>query len=141
VQCQSKPTGEEFKFKKTTFLEKKKVSQQVTLSNKGIGPIQEVTMSSEPDTAMVKRGGIIYHSKCAACHRVDKKFIGPPPTGILKRRSPEWIMNLILNTDEMLQKDSTTNALFMEFNGQLMTNQNLTVDEARDVVEYFRTLD
>jgi hypothetical protein len=50
-------------------------------------------------------------------------------------------MNMILNPEEMLQKDPLAKALFMEFNGQLMTDQQLTVDEARAILEYFRTLD
>ena len=75
-----------------------------------------------------------------ACHKPDKKFIGPAPTGIFKRRTPEWIMNMILNPEEMTQKDPLAKALLVEFNGSPMANQNLTEEEARQVLEYFRTL-
>ena len=89
---------------------------------------------------MVKQGKVLFEEKCTACHKVGATYIGPPPNGVLKRRSPEWVMNLILNTDQMLKEDSLAKALFMEFNGQLMTNQHLNQGEARAILEYFRTL-
>ena len=90
---------------------------------------------------MAQKGQELYSQRCIACHKVGSTFIGPPPNGILERRTPEWIMNMIVNPEEMLQKDSLAKALFMEFNGQLMTNQNVTVEEARAILEYFRTLE
>ena len=75
-----------------------------------------------------------------ACHRPDKKFIGPAPKGVLERRTPEWVMNMILNPEEMVQKDPLAKDLLVEFNGSPMANQNLTEEEARAVLEYFRTL-
>ena len=77
---------------------------------------------------------------CLACHRVDKKFIGPAPKGILERRSPEWVMNMILNPEVMVKEDPLAKALLAEFNGAPMANQSLTEEEARAVLEYFRTL-
>ena len=49
-------------------------------------------------------------------------------------------MNMILNPDQMVQKDPLAHELFMEFNGSPMTNLNLTEDQARTILEYFRTL-
>jgi len=110
------------------------------LTNKGIGPIKSVTLGADIDQAMATKGKEIYKTKCSACHKPTKKFIGPSPMGVLKRRSPEWIMNMILNPDEMVQKDPDAKALLIEFNGSPMANQNLTEEEARSVLEYFRTL-
>jgi hypothetical protein len=90
---------------------------------------------------MASLGKELYDRKCIACHKIGSTFIGPPPNGILERRTPEWVMNMILNPEGMLQKDSLAKALFMEFDGQLMTNQQVTVEEARALLEYFRTLD
>ena len=90
---------------------------------------------------MAKAGEAKYNAICTACHMTGQRFIGPDLSGIYERRSPEWVMNMILNPEEMLQKDSLAKALFMEFNGQLMTNQQVTVEEARAMLEYFRTLD
>lgn len=110
------------------------------LDNKGIGPVKTLHLPSTIDQNLVKKGIDIYKAKCTACHRADKNFIGPSPTGIMKRRSAEWIMNMILNPNEMILKDPIAKKLLRKFNGAPMANQNLTEDEARAVLEYFRTL-
>jgi mono/diheme cytochrome c family protein len=117
-----------------------KASEMVDLTNKGIGPIQSLELPAEIDQAMVAHGQEVYNKMCTACHRPDKKFIGPAQMGVLNRRTPEWIMNMILNPEEMLQKDPIAKALLVEFNNAPMANQNLTQEDARAVLEYFRTL-
>lgn len=132
--------------KKETTTEKSKsetktpASKRVDLSTKGFGTITSIELSAEIDQAMVTHGADVFKKMCTACHRPDKKFIGPAPTGILERRTPEWIMNMILNPEEMVQKDPLAKELLIEFNGSPMANQNLTQEEARSVLEYFRTL-
>ncbi|MFT4833967.1 MAG: cytochrome c [Marinoscillum sp.] len=108
--------------------------------NHGIGPIKAFELLAEIDQSLVTNGQVIYEAKCTACHKVEKKFIGPSPQGILSRRTPAWVMNMILNPDEMIQKDPIAKKLLMESNGSPMANQNLTEEEARSVLEYFRTL-
>ncbi|WP_062061442.1 c-type cytochrome [Aquimarina longa] len=115
-------------------------SKKIDLKNKGIGPIKSVKLLAEIDQSMVSKGQDIFKKMCMACHKPTKKFIGPAPTGILKRRSPEWVMNMILNPTEMVAKDPLAKELLIEFNGSPMANQNLTEEDARAVLEYFRTL-
>ncbi|WP_323788020.1 cytochrome c [Psychroserpens sp.] len=115
-------------------------SKRIDLTNKGIGPITSVKLDAEIDQKMATEGEEVFKKMCTACHRPDKKFIGPAPSGIMERRSAEWIMNMILNPEEMTQKDPLAKELLMEFNGSPMANQNLTEQEARSVLEYFRTL-
>ncbi|MEQ8242742.1 cytochrome c [Fulvivirga sp.] len=107
--------------------------------NRGIGPVSSITLA-EVDQEMVAGGKIIFEEKCTACHKPNKKFIGPAPKGILERRTPEWIMNMILNPEEMTTKDAIAKQLLIEANGSPMANQNLSEEEARKVLEYFRTL-
>ena len=120
----------------------KKASGELTidLNNKGIGPIKSVELSQTIDQSMADKGKIVFKNKCSSCHRTNRKFIGPNPTGIMQRRSPEWTMNMILNPEEMVKKDPLARELLIKFNGSPMANQNLTEDEARQVLEYFRTL-
>ena len=140
LQCKQKEVKGEFSFKKKEAPKKEQASKIIDLQNKGIGPIDSVAIGEEMDVELARLGEKVYVEKCIACHKVGSTFIGPPPNGILKRRTPEWIMNMILNPEEMLQKDPLAKALFMEFNGQLMTNQQVTKEEARAMLEYFRTL-
>ncbi len=115
-------------------------STRIDLANKGVGPITSVTLDSKIDEALAKNGEEVYNQMCLACHRVGKKFIGPAPDGILERRSPEWVMNMILNPEGMVKEDALAKDLLMEFNGAPMANQGLTEEQARNVLEFFRTL-
>ena len=58
----------------------------------------------------------------------------------MQRRSPEWIMNMILNPEVMVKEDPIAKQLLIEYNGSPMANQNLTQEQARSILEYFRTL-
>ena len=111
-----------------------------TKSDKGIGPVKNVVLNEQIDQEMADRGAKIFQEKCTACHKPNEKYIGPSPTGVVDRRSPEWIMNMILNPEVMIKENETAKQLLMENNGSPMANQNLTEEQARDVLEYFRTL-
>lgn len=124
----------------TKKAEKVPASKTIDLTNKGIGPIKSVTLGAEVDQKMASHGADVFKKMCTACHRPDKKFIGPAPKNILERRAPEWVMNMILNPEEMTQKDPLAKALLIEFNGSPMANQGLSEEDARAVLEYFRTL-
>jgi hypothetical protein len=110
------------------------------MTNKGIGPVTSVTLG-EFNPVMAEEGRAIYELKCVSCHKLNEKFVGPPPKGIMSRRSPEWIMNMILNPEEMVKKDPIARQLLIESNLAPMANQNLTEEEARKILEYFRTLE
>ena len=124
----------------TPKTEKTLASKKVDLENKGVGPIKSVDLSAVVNQEMVAHGADVYKKMCTACHRTDRKFVGPAPTGILKRRSPEWVMNMILNPEQMVKEDPLAKELLIEFNGSPMANQGLTEEDARAVLEYFRTL-
>lgn len=115
-------------------------SKRITLDNKGVGKIKNIELSPTIDQAMVERGAALFKTNCTACHKVGKRFIGPSPTGIMKRRSPEWIMNMILDPKLMSEQDQCAKDMLVEFNGAVMANQNMTEAQARDILEYFRTL-
>ena len=107
-------------------------------NQKGLGKITHVELG-ELDAELAKKGYEIYTMKCTACHAPDKDKLGPAPTGILERRTPEWIMNMILNPEEMAMKDPIGRGLMKKYN-TVMANQGLTEEDARAVLEYFRTL-
>ena len=115
-------------------------SKRITLDNKGVGKIKNLELPATIDEAMVERGAALFKTNCTACHKIGKRFIGPSPSGIMERRSPEWIMNMILDPQLMVAEDRCAKDLLVEFNGAAMANQNMTEDQARDILEYFRTL-
>ena len=107
----------------------------------GIGPVDKVEINATIDENMVAKGKQIFESKCLSCHKIDEKFVGPSLRGVTERRKPEWIMNQILNPEEMTKKDEVAKRLFHEYNMTQMTFQNVTQDDARAILEYFRKLD
>ncbi len=134
---------EGFEVSRTKTEEKKAQTTEgvpVDLTNKGIGPIKSVSFADEVDTEMAARGEAKFNAICVACHMVDQRMIGPAMEGVYERRSPEWVMNMILNPDKMLREDPIAKALLKEYNNAIMLNQNLSEAEARDLAEYLRTL-
>ena len=112
----------------------------VDLSNTGIGPMTSLSFEDPVDETVAEKGAAAFKQKCTACHYTDKKLIGPAMKGIYERRNPAWVMNMLLNPTEMLQKDPIAKALLKEYNNIQMLNQNLSQEEARAIVEYLRTL-
>ncbi|MBT8228881.1 MAG: cytochrome c [Bacteroidia bacterium] len=105
-------------------------------TDKGIGETKSVTLNDPLDEGMIENGKAIYQLKCAACHKLSaKRVVGPGWEGLSKKRKPEWIMNMITNVDVMLDKDPTAQKLLEECLTR-MPNQNVSVDEARDILEF-----
>jgi cytochrome c1 len=108
--------------------------------NRGEGKFTHVDIGPL-DAAMASSGEKVYEVKCASCHKLtDEKLVGPGWKGVTERHKPEWIMNFVTNTDEMLNKDPKAQAM-LEICLVRMPNQNLTDQEARDVLEFMRKND
>ncbi len=112
----------------------------VDMNNKGVGPIKSITFDVGIDAALAAKGQEKFSTTCVACHMANQRLIGPALAGVFGRRSPEWVMNMILNPDGMLKEDPIAQALQKEYNNAVMLNFQFTQDEARAVAEYLRTL-
>ena len=116
----------------------KPVSNPVVNDNdgKGFGEITEVKLNDPLNQDMVARGQAIYEMKCAACHKLSgQRVVRPSWAGLTTQRKPEWIMNMITNVDVMLEKDPTAQALLEECLTR-MPNQNVSIGDARDILEF-----
>lgn len=106
-----------------------------------IGAVKYVILEDPLETDLVTEGKQIYDQKCSACHYLnEEKLIAPGWADITNRREPEWIMNMILNVNIMLEVDSIACEL-LEENVTRMPEQHLTVDKARSVLEFMRQND
>ena len=66
-----------------------------------------LSIEEDIDENMATEGMLLFNSKCTSCHSISfEKRIGPGMKGVISRRTPEWIMNMILNPLEMTKKDS-----------------------------------
>lgn len=111
------------------------------LDNKGVGPIINVILEDKVNISMANSGEKLFNQLCTSCHIINEDYIGPAMSGILDRRSPEWIMNMILNPIQMLEEDPIAIDLLEKYNFEYMYNQNLLDEEAREILEFFRLID
>ena len=148
--CGDKPEKKKFEYNTpdTTPTETKTEPKETTsfeslvdLENKGIGPIKSVELDETLNTEWVKKGETVFNTTCVACHKTDKKFIGPALGDITSKRSPEWIMNMIMNTSEMIKKDPLAKGIYEEYNKAPMVTAPISEDNARALLEYLRSLD
>lgn len=117
------------------------VEEAITDPTKGIGAVKNVTLNTPLEQERVKRGRAIYEMKCEACHKLtDQRVVGPGWAGVTKNRKPEWIMNMITNVDVMLEKDPEAQKL-LELCLMRMPNQNVSIGDARDILEFMRQND
>jgi hypothetical protein len=108
---------------------------------KGVGPHQNVQLTHPLDEKMIAEGQNVYNLKCGSCHKLtEEKLVGPGWKGVTDRRTPEWIMNFVTNTEEMLEKDTAAQKL-LEICLVKMPNQNLQEADARAILEFMRKND
>lgn len=127
---------------KSTPAEESKANENPSYDpERGIGKFQNVTVNPELNASLAASGEKAFNVKCASCHKLtDEKLVGPGWKGVTSRRKPEWILNFMTNTDEMLNKDPQAQAQ-LEICLVRMPNQSLTDDEALSLYEYMRKND
>jgi cytochrome c len=143
--------------KKTDFENKKEVNSVSTVHSgvsslatyqqptplqtrdKGVGPIKELKL--EPvNQKLVNDGKGLFTAKCTLCHSLDQKIIGPPLRKVTSTRSPEYIMNMILNPTNMEKEDPIVKELHKNYLATPMTDQSFTQAQARALLEYLRSV-
>ena len=107
----------------------------------GIGPVTEkIQISEEIDPELADRGEQVFRGLCVMCHNEVDSSIAPSMKGILDNRSPEYVMNMILNPVGMTRRHpSRINQQQSYFTS--MPFQSVSKDDARAIVEYFRLAD
>lgn len=112
----------------------------VSTNEMGVGPIQQKMTLAAISPALVAHGQKVFQEKCSACHKIGERYVGPDLKGVTQHRQPEWIMNMILNPEEMTQKDPHAKEMLGIYMTQ-MTFQNVSQDDARAILEFFRQND
>ncbi len=100
--------------------------------------VTEIALTNPLNMEWVDAGTKIYDTKCLSCHKLtDEKLVGPGWKGVTKKRKPEWIINMITNVDMMLEEDEEAQKLLEQCLVR-MPNQNVSNDEARQILEFMR---
>lgn len=125
----------------TPEVEEQEVPESIQ-EGKGIGQVDNVELTDPLDPEMIARGREHFVKQCRDCHKLDsKELIGPGFESITNKRRPEWIMNMITDTNLMLELDPTARELLGLAERRAMPHQHLTVEEARDMLEFLRQND
>ena len=74
------------------------------------------------DSLQVVTGKKIFNANCAACHKLDKKLIGPALANIADKRSADWLKSWIKDNGALRASgDADAIAIFDEYKGSPMT--------------------
>ena len=70
--------------------------------------------AQEPDIA---KGKSLYNANCAACHKLNKKLIGPALKGVSAKYDKEWLYSWIKNSAALIKSgDEQAVAIYEEYN-------------------------
>ena len=105
----------------------------------GIGPVTAPVVLGPVDHELQEHGKEFFDLHCGSCHKPNERYVGPALGGVVGRRTPEYVMNMMLAPDSMVARHPEAKKLFATFMLQ-MPNLNLTPEQARQVLEYLRTL-
>ncbi len=104
----------------------------------GIGPVVEEVQLAAVDNALAESGKSIFVQKCATCHYLDMKKTGPPLRDVTKRRSPAYVLNQILNPEQMGKMHPDGRQLVAQY-AQFMTIQGITHENALELLDFLRS--
>jgi len=117
------------------------IQELANSQNEAKGPIiteNQIPVTHPLNQEWVTSGKKIFELKCSPCHKLtEEKLVGPGWKDVTRKRTQVWIMNMITNTDYMLTEDPEARKL-LELCMVRMPNQNLSFDEARNVLEFQR---
>lgn len=102
----------------------------------GIGPVRDLALGPI-DEELAANGEKSFTVKCSACHKLEERYVAPPLGDVLSRRRPEFVMNMMLNATEMVQRHPEVQTMLAEYFTP-MTVQVTEQSEARAILEYLR---
>ena len=71
----------------------------------------------------VQAGKKLFNANCAACHKLNKRAVGPALRGISSKYDREWLYSWIKNSTAMVKSgDAQAVAIYEEYNGSVMTS-------------------
>jgi mono/diheme cytochrome c family protein len=102
-----------------------------------IGILTSITASAQSDEA-VQAGKKLFNANCAACHKLNKRAVGPALRGISSKYDREWLYSWIKNSTAMVKSgDAQAVAIYEEYNGSVMTSfQQFSNDDIDNIIAY-----
>jgi nitrite reductase (NO-forming) len=100
-----------------------------------------IPATAAPTEQSAVAGKLAFESKCLACHTIaGGAKLGPDLYNVTRRRDAAWLHRWLKNPDEMLKTDATAKQLLDKYKVP-MPNQNLSEQEIKEYIEYFKWAD
>ena len=127
--------------KKRFFLSMKSVKQHNPLSRLVINSLVFFLFFSLNLSAQegdVTNGEKLFKSTCAACHKLDKKLVGPALKGVTERREQDWLIAWIKDSPGMIKSGNKLAIQVFEENNKLpmIANPQFSDQDIIDILEY-----
>lgn len=86
----------------------------------------------------IEKGKALFNANCAACHKLNKRAVGPALAGVSAKYDKEWIYSWVKNSTAMVKAgDAQAVAIFEEFNGSVMTSfPQLSNEDIDNILAY-----
>ena len=116
----------------------KKHSPLSRLVNSSLAFLLLFSLSLSAQQADVANGEKLFKANCAACHKLDKKLVGPALKGITDKREQDWLIAWIKDSPGMIKSgDKLAIQVYEENNKLPMTaNPHLSDQDIVDILEY-----
>lgn len=103
-----------------------------------IAVLSASTVQAQEFTGDVANGKSLFNGQCAACHKLDKKVVGPALGDVTTRRSKEWLYAWIKDNQALRESgDADAIAIYEEYNGSIMPAfPGLSDDDINDILAY-----
>ena len=84
------------------------------------------------------KGKQLFNQHCAACHKMDRKLVGPPLQDVIEAQGKDWTKEWIYNSKALIDSgDEHAVEIWEEYNRAAMPSyQFLKDEELNDIVEY-----
>ena len=87
-------------------------------------------------------GEQVFQKKCAGCHTIGEKVLGPDLTGVTSRREAGWLVRQIKEPEKLIaEKDPIAMQLLEEFNNLSMPAMGLSDAQVSAVISYLQSID
>ena len=90
------------------------------------------------DDPAVTAGKALFNANCAACHKLNKRAVGPALKGVSAKYDKEWLYSWIKNSTVMVKSgDAQAVAIYEEYNGSVMTSfPQLSNEDIDNILAY-----
>src|SRR6056300_2115635 len=87
-----------------------------------------------------EEGEKIFKQNCTACHKMDKKVVGPALQNVVEEQGADWVYSWVKNNQSLRESgDSHANEVYEEYNGSVMpAYEYLGDDGLNNIIEYLK---